>query len=133
MMHLRESLPTSYTKTLLDTYFNSQSAEQLYPGSVLSVQFDGGSFAGVLISIRHKGVDTSFTLRNVIQRTGVEMRFTVGSPLIKEVKVISRAGGEDSARREEDEESQAVLSSRATGKDDCHFCCRQEGQLSQPR
>lgn len=93
MYHLRETLPTSYTRELLAGYFNPKSAEQIYPGSVLSVTYDGGSFAGVLISVRHKGVDTNFTLRNVIQRTGVEMRFTVGSPMLKEVKVISRAGG----------------------------------------
>jgi len=93
MAHLRETIPSGYSKQLLDGYFNPRSPEQITPGSVVSVTFDGGSFAGVVISIRHKGINTSFTLRNVIQRTGVEMRFTVGSPLIKEVKVISRAGG----------------------------------------
>lgn len=93
MNHLRDTLPSAYTKELLDGYFNPRSPNQILPGSVLSVQYDGGSFAGVLIGVRHKGVDTNFTLRNVIQRTGVEMRFTVGSPMIKEVKVISRAGG----------------------------------------
>jgi large subunit ribosomal protein L19 len=93
MTHLRETIPSGYTKELLSNYFNSRSPGQLLPGSVLSVTSDGGSFAGVLISVRHKGVDSSFTLRNIIQRTGVEMRFNVGSPLIKEVKVISRAGG----------------------------------------
>lgn len=93
MTHLRETLPTGYTRQLLESFFNPKSADQIYPGSVVSVTYDGGSFAGVLISVRHKGVDTSFTLRNVVQRTGVEMRFTVGSPMIKEVKVISRAGG----------------------------------------
>jgi large subunit ribosomal protein L19 len=93
MAHLRETIPTGYSRELLAGYFNPRSPDQITPGSVVSVTFDGGSFAGVLISVRHKGVDTSFTLRNVIQRTGVEMRFTVGSPMIKEVKVISRAGG----------------------------------------
>lgn len=93
MAHLRETIPTGYSKDLLAGYFNPRSPDQITPGSVVSVTFDGGSFAGVLISVRHKGADTSFTLRNVIQRTGVEMRFTVGSPMIKEVKVISKAGG----------------------------------------
>lgn len=50
------------------------------------------------MGIRHKGPDTSFVLRNVVHRTGVEMRFFVGSPEIKEVKVITRAG-ENGVRR----------------------------------
>ncbi|KAG9081213.1 hypothetical protein FRC07_014576 [Ceratobasidium sp. 392] len=59
------------------------------------------NFSGVLIAVRRKGPDTSFTLRNVVQRTGVEMRFSVGSPAIKEVKIIQRAGkgGGKSGRR----------------------------------
>ncbi|KAF8322205.1 hypothetical protein DL93DRAFT_2106052 [Clavulina sp. PMI_390] len=93
MTHLRETLPTSTTKQILDNYVNPESPTSLTPGSVVSVTYEGGSFAGVLISLRRKGVDTSFTLRNVIQRTGVEMRFTVGSPMIKDIRVISRAGG----------------------------------------
>ena len=51
------------------------------------------TFSGVLISVRRRGPDTSFVLRNVVQRTGVEMQFFVNSPHVKEFVVVSRAGG----------------------------------------
>lgn len=98
MEHLDKTLPSPAAQALLATHFNPRHAEQLLPGSVLSVTLPTGSFAGVLISVRHKGNDTSFTLRNVVQRTGIEIRFNVGSPMIKELKVISRAGGEGSGK-----------------------------------
>ncbi|KAF9507369.1 hypothetical protein BS47DRAFT_1333354 [Hydnum rufescens UP504] len=92
MAHLAKTLPTPAAQTLLSTYFNPRHPDHVLPGSVLSVSLPTGPFAGILISIRRKGIDTSFTLRNVVQRTGVEMRFNVCSPLIKDVKIISRAG-----------------------------------------
>lgn len=92
MAHLTQTLPSPAAKTLLSTYFNPRHPDHVLPGSVLSVSLPTGPFAGVLISIRRKGIDTSFTLRNVVQRTGVEMRFNVCSPLIKDVKIISRSG-----------------------------------------
>jgi ribosomal protein L19 len=51
------------------------------------------TFSGVLLSIRRRGPDTSFLLRNVVQRTGVEMQFFVNSPHVKDIKVVQRAGG----------------------------------------
>ncbi|KAN0116451.1 hypothetical protein V8E52_005832, partial [Russula decolorans] len=38
------------------------------------------TFSGVLISVRCRGPNTSFVLRNVVQRTGIEMQFFVNSP-----------------------------------------------------
>lgn len=52
------------------------------------------SFTGVLTSVRHKGIDTSFVLRSIVGQTGVEVRFFLASPLLKEVQVIRRAGEE---------------------------------------
>jgi len=43
-------------------------------------------FTGVMIGSRRKGPASSFDLRNVVLRTGVEMRFMCSSPLIKEIK-----------------------------------------------
>jgi len=57
------------------------------------------TFSGVLVSVRRRGLDTSFVLRNIISRTGVEMQFFVNSPHLKDIKVISRAGG-GSGRKE---------------------------------
>lgn len=45
------------------------------------------------MGIRRRGVDTSFTLRNVISRLGVETSFKIYSPMIKEVKIVKRAEG----------------------------------------
>ncbi|KIO13019.1 hypothetical protein M404DRAFT_993983 [Pisolithus tinctorius Marx 270] len=45
------------------------------------------------MSVRRRGPDTSFVLRNVVQRTGVEMQFFVNSPHLKDIRVIQRAGG----------------------------------------
>ncbi|QRV91262.1 ribosomal protein L19 [Ceratobasidium sp. AG-Ba] len=95
MAHLHQTLPSNSARTLMDTLFSKTHKDRVLPGSVLSLTLAHApnNFSGVLIAVRRKGPDTSFTLRNVVQRTGVEMRFSVGSPAIKEVKVIQRAGG----------------------------------------
>ncbi len=93
MEHIDKTIPSPTAKSFLETYFNPSHKDRLTPGSVVSVTLTNGSFAGVVISIRHQGADSNFTLRNVIQRTGVEFRFNVGSPQIRDIKVISRAGG----------------------------------------
>ncbi|KAG9081249.1 hypothetical protein FRC07_014567 [Ceratobasidium sp. 392] len=103
MAHLNKTLPSPSARTLMDTLFSKSHPDRVLPGSVLSLSLAHApnNFSGVLIAVRRKGPDTSFTLRNVVQRTGVEMRFSVGSPAIKEVKVIQRAGkgGGKSGRR----------------------------------
>lgn len=40
---------------------------------------------------RHAGRDTSFRLRNLVGRTGVEVAYKVFSPLIANIKIVSRA------------------------------------------
>lgn len=45
------------------------------------------------MGIRRRGVDTSFRLRNVISKTGIEVDFKLMSPLIREVKVVRMADG----------------------------------------
>ncbi|KAB5593396.1 60S ribosomal protein subunit img1 [Ceratobasidium theobromae] len=94
MAHLHKTLPLPATQNLIDL-FSKKNKKPILPGSVLSVTLAHApnNFSGVLIAVRRKGPDTSFTLRNVVQRTGVEMRFSAGSPVIKDVKVIQYAGG----------------------------------------
>ena len=93
MEHIRKTLPNPEKQTLISTLFSRRHPDRLLPGSVLTVTLAHAptSFSGVLLSIRRP--DTSFTLRNVVQRTGVEMQFFVNSPHLKEIKVVQRAGG----------------------------------------
>jgi len=95
MAHINKTLPTPEKQALISTLFSRRHPHRLLPGSVLTVTLAHAptSFSGVLLSIRRRGPDTSFLLRNVVQRTGVEMQFFVNSPHLKEIKVIQRAGG----------------------------------------
>jgi len=95
MAHIQKTLPTPEKQALISTLFSRRHPARLLPGSVLTVTLAHAptSFSGVLLSIRRRGPDTSFLLRNVVQRTGVEMQFFVNSPHLKEIKVIQRAGG----------------------------------------
>lgn len=95
MEHVKKVLPTPQKRQLLDTYFSRRQPLRILPGSVLTVSLAHAptSFTGVLLSVRRRGPDTSFVLRNVINRTGVEMQFFVGSPHLKDIKIIRRAGG----------------------------------------
>lgn len=95
MMHIKKTLPSPEAQARLDTLFNKHHPDHLQPGSVLTVTTTNSSpstFSGVLIAIRHKGPDSSFTLRNVVQRTGVEMTYFVASPAVKDITVVHRAG-----------------------------------------
>lgn len=48
-------------------------------------------FSGVLMGTKRRGVDTSFRLRNIVNKAGVEMTFKLNSPMIKDIKVVKRA------------------------------------------
>ncbi|ORY27458.1 translation protein SH3-like domain-containing protein [Naematelia encephala] len=96
--HLRSSYRSQLDpKSLVTTWFSRRHPDRLRPGSVLSVsswstpsKTGSTSFAGVLMAIRRSGPDTSFRLRNIVSRVGVEMSFKVCSPMIKEIKVIKK-------------------------------------------
>ncbi|KAL1410376.1 hypothetical protein Q8F55_004384 [Vanrija albida] len=106
--HQNEALKKSYDSAgVLKTLFARRSSKRIKTGSVLSVlsytspaKTNISPFSGVLMGVRRRGVDTSFTLRNVVQKTGVEMNFKVCSPMIKEIKVIRRAEGRKSGIRD---------------------------------
>ncbi|KAJ1990977.1 hypothetical protein GGI25_003830 [Coemansia spiralis] len=51
------------------------------------------SFTGVCIAIYRRGVDTSFILRNVVQKVGVEMRYMAYSPLVKRIEILQKGVG----------------------------------------
>ena len=95
MEHVRKTLVAPEKKHMVDVLFSRRHRDRILPGSVLTVfmQQPPFSFSGVLLSIRRRGPDTSFVLRNVVQKTGVEMQFFVNSPHVKEIKILQRPRG----------------------------------------
>ena len=93
MAFLQQTLPAPEKQKWLQTYFSKKHPERVLPGSVLTVILNHApnTFSGVLLSIRRRGMDTSFTLRNVVNRTGVEMQFFLNSPHVKDIKILQRA------------------------------------------
>ena len=101
-LHLNSQTPNG---ELHSTLLSRRHPDRLLPGSVVTVSTystpptpanpapSTSSFSGVLIALRrrHAGRDTSLRLRNLVGRTGVEVSYKVSSPMIKEIKVVSRA------------------------------------------
>ncbi|KAL4399354.1 mitochondrial large ribosomal subunit protein [Malassezia pachydermatis] len=78
--------------------FSRKSPDCIPPGSVVMVETyltpartTSTAFSGVLIAVRRAGVATTFVLRTIAHKLGVEMRFHAYSPMIKDIKVIQRA------------------------------------------
>lgn len=94
MQYLHKTLRSEQGNKFI-SMFGRRDSYRIRPGSVLTLVLEHPpySFSGVLIAIRRKGVDTSILLRNIVQRTGVEMQFFLNSPSIKEIKIVQRAGG----------------------------------------
>ncbi|KAE9399022.1 hypothetical protein BT96DRAFT_957409 [Gymnopus androsaceus JB14] len=92
MPFLQKTLTTPEKQTMLRELFGRHSTKRITPGSIVGVALEHApfQFTGVVLSIRRRGVDTSMILRNVIQRTGVEMQFFVNSPHVKSIKVIQK-------------------------------------------
>ncbi|KAJ1955511.1 hypothetical protein IWQ62_005514 [Dispira parvispora] len=51
------------------------------------------TFVGLCIGIFRRGIDTSFTLRNIVMKVGVEMSFKVYSPMVKNIKILEKSRG----------------------------------------
>ncbi|KAJ3856940.1 translation protein SH3-like domain-containing protein [Lentinula lateritia] len=92
MPYLQKNLTTPEKQTMLRELFGRHSATRIYPGSIVGVTLEHAPFAftGVVLAIRRRGIDTSMVLRNVIQRTGVEMQLFVNSPHVKTIKVVQK-------------------------------------------
>ncbi|KAF9263635.1 hypothetical protein L218DRAFT_959165 [Marasmius fiardii PR-910] len=92
MPFLSKNLPTPGKQAMLQDLFSRHSPNCLHSGSVVSVTLEHAPFlfTGVILSIRRRGPDTSFVLRNVIQRTGVEMQIFVNSPHVKSIKLLQK-------------------------------------------
>ena len=85
----------SAEKQALIARFGKRHPQRILPGSVLTITAKHAptSFTGVLLAIRRRGADTSVILRNVLNRTGVEAQFFLGSPHVTGVRVLLNAGG----------------------------------------
>jgi ribosomal protein L19 len=80
--------PTGERRALFDYRRNPRSVKV---GDILRVTFKNGDpFSGVCLSIRLRGIDTSFLLRNELTRVGVEMAVKVFSPNVESVEVVQR-------------------------------------------
>lgn len=61
------------------------------PGDIVRVTFKNGDpFNGVVLSIKLRGIDTSFLLRNEITRVAIEMSVKVFSPNVNSVEIVQR-------------------------------------------
>ena len=97
----------TFTATQLSTLDPTGSRTRLFsrtdpdaaqPGDVLIVRFRSGEpFAGVILSIRRRGVDSAVLLRNRLSRVGTEVWVKVHSPLVAGMEIVERA--ERRARR----------------------------------
>ncbi|KAI8353878.1 translation protein SH3-like domain-containing protein [Mortierella sp. GBAus27b] len=80
--------------------FNKSHQDCLRPGDVVHVETLNSmstdkttTFIGVLIAMDRRGLHSSFTVRNVILKVGVEMKYMLYSPLIKSVRVLKKGEG----------------------------------------
>ncbi|KAL1957018.1 hypothetical protein VTO42DRAFT_6395 [Malbranchea cinnamomea] len=71
--------------------FDKKNKHGVKVGDILRVTFKNGEpFSGVCISIRSRGIDTSFLLRNKLTRLAVEMWIKVYNPNVKSVEIVQR-------------------------------------------
>lgn len=101
MEHLHKTVPNFDKQELLATLFAHKHPKCLRPGCVLRVTMEHAptSFAGVMIAMKHRGIDTSFILRNIVEGTGVEMQFFINSPHLKNIEVLRDHTGTRKGRR----------------------------------
>jgi large subunit ribosomal protein L19 len=103
MAHLQRTLPAADKQALLAKFLarDGPNSERILPGSVLTIHSDQSptTFSGVLVGVRRRGPDTSIVLRNVIQRTGVEIRYFVNSPHVKKIDVVRNGGPAGGAKK----------------------------------
>lgn len=86
---LAEIDPKGERKALFDYRRNPRSIK---PGDIVRVTFKNGDpFNGVVLSIKLRGIDTSFLLRNELTRVAVEMSVKAFNPNVQSVEIVQRA------------------------------------------
>ena len=72
--------------------FSRENKEGVRVGDILLVRSKTGDpFAGVLLSIRRRGVETGILLRNELTKVGVEMWYKIYSPNVEGIEIVQRA------------------------------------------
>ncbi|KAF3171451.1 hypothetical protein TWF106_005452 [Orbilia oligospora] len=80
-------------KGLRQRLFSRNNKDAILPGDILQIRFKDKNtepFAGVLINIRRRGLDTAILLRNHLTRIGVEMWYKLYSPKIAGIDLVER-------------------------------------------
>ncbi|KAK6352542.1 hypothetical protein TWF730_009366 [Orbilia blumenaviensis] len=80
-------------KGLRQRLFSRTNKDAILPGDILQIRFKDANtepFAGVLINIRRRGLDTAILLRNHLTRVGVEMWYKLYSPKIEGIDLVER-------------------------------------------
>ncbi|KAJ5637155.1 Ribosomal protein L19 [Penicillium lividum] len=81
--------PKGERKALFDYRRNTRSVKV---GDIVRVTFKNGDpFNGVVLSIKLRGIDTSFLVRNELTRVGVELSIKAFSPNVQSVEIVQRA------------------------------------------
>ncbi|KAK9856905.1 uncharacterized protein MYU51_021331 [Penicillium brevicompactum] len=81
--------PKGDRKAMFDYRRNPRSVK---PGDIVRVTFKNGDpFNGVVLSIKLRGIETSFLLRNELTRVAVEMSVKVFSPNVNSVEIVQRS------------------------------------------
>ncbi|CAG8920318.1 unnamed protein product [Penicillium salamii] len=81
--------PKGERKAMFDYRRNPRSVK---PGDIVRVTFKNGDpFNGVVLSIKLRGIETSFLLRNELTRVAVEMSVKVFSPNVNSVEIVQRS------------------------------------------
>ncbi|PHH62152.1 hypothetical protein CDD81_7526 [Ophiocordyceps australis] len=71
--------------------FSRHESDAAKVGDVLQVTSKlGESFAGVMLQIRRRGVNTAIQLRGQLMRTSIEMWYKVYSPTVKSIEIVWR-------------------------------------------
>ncbi|KAJ2023100.1 hypothetical protein IWW57_004257 [Coemansia sp. S610] len=98
----RESISRANTDGRSDLFIRRAAPrDRLCAGDIVTVETKNSmaegaatsSFTGVCIAIYRRGIDTSFILRNLVQKVGVEMRFLAYSPLVKRIDIVHKGVG----------------------------------------
>ncbi|KIY67350.1 hypothetical protein CYLTODRAFT_437062 [Cylindrobasidium torrendii FP15055 ss-10] len=92
MPYLIKTLGPADKREMIWRLFNRKSPEHLIPGSIVSVTQEHAptQFTGVLLAVRRRGVDSTLLVRNIVNRTGVEIQVHAMSPHVKEIKLLRK-------------------------------------------
>ncbi len=85
---LAETSPVSREKVINADFEVGDSVEVKFYNNFSTKKMQ--SFVGIVIAKRNRGINSSFTVRNIIFGMGVERQFPLYMPLLQEVKVLTK-------------------------------------------